>query len=144
MAGQVGTFDFNRESLNVGTFIITGFADVDDAITPSRRNDMWDLISGADGDKIFIRKSDTSGVITVKLLASSVGNEILADIALAQELVTGVPVAVLYSDASNFPLAAADKAVITKIPDFSRGKNLGSVDWAILCADLTIYPRRIT
>jgi hypothetical protein len=133
------TYDFTEGSIVIGGFSITGFADVDDAIAISRRNDMWDLLTGADGDSVFIKKSDKSGVITLKLLPSSASNDTLSVIALGQENNGLGPVPVLHVDNNGNTLAAAEQAVIIKIPDAVRGKNLTSNDWGLLCADMSAF-----
>jgi len=133
------TFDFNRCNITLGGFVITGFADADDAVLITRRNDMWDLISGADGDSVFVKKSDFSGLVTLKLLPSSTSNEILSSIAFGQGQSGELPVPFLYQDENGNTVAAAEKAVIMKFPDHATGKNLGSNDWMILCADLSVF-----
>jgi hypothetical protein len=136
---NTSTFDFSQISFVIGGFAITGYADADDAITYSRRNDMWDLVVGADRDSVFVKKGDTSGVITLKLLPSSASNDILSSLALANENGVGVPLPVLYNDENGTTLLAGEKAMVMKMPDGAVGKNLTSNDWAILVADMTVF-----
>ncbi len=134
-----GTFDFSQVTFTFAGFGISGYGDVDDAITYSRRNDMWELIVGADGDSVFVKKGDKSGVVVAKLLPSSASNDTFSAIALAAENGIAVPSPLMVNDLNGRSLLAAAKCMCMKIPDGALGKNLGTNDWGILCADLDIF-----
>jgi len=130
------TFDFTRDVLKVGGFVIGGYADTDDAVVIARRNPGTLLKSGADGDSVFTKIPDKTGTVTIKLLASSASNAVLSGIELI-----GVPVAVYQIDQDDTPLFTSLKAMVEKVPDSSRGKALGSIDWVILCAETDFIHR---
>lgn len=132
----VATFDFNSVTVSVAGQPITGFADADDAIIAARRNSSVDLIPGADEDSVFVKKGDKSALITLKLLPSSASNTWLSELNLAAEQFRPIPFIVDITDGENGTTHVNSVAgLIEKVPDLTRGKNLTSNDWVILCAD---------
>ncbi len=134
---NVGTFDFTKVAVNLAGFVISGFADADDAITVEPRNDAVNLITGADKESVFIMTADNSVLVTLKLLPSSASNQVLSNIVLSILNIAAIPVPLFITDLNGTTLLESLKVMPQKMANWSSGKNLSSNDWAWLCSDGT-------
>ena len=127
--------------LNVFSFAglnITGFAP-DTYISVERNEDAFTLVVGASGEATRSHNRNRSGTVTLTLMASSLSNDALSAIAVADEL-SGAGVSALFlKEANGTTLVMASNAWIRKLPTVDRAKEAGTAEWVFECEDLSIF-----
>lgn len=106
---------------------ITGKAE-DEFLTITRAEDDTTISIGADGEAAVARNKNDSAQITIKLMASSAGNDILQAAYAAYKAIGAVSV-IMIKDLNGRSLFLAERAVPVKFPDVSFAKAQGSVSW---------------
>jgi hypothetical protein len=132
------TYDPKLNTLIVGGFPITGFAD-GSFIRVRRNNDMWSLTVGADGEGTRTKSNDKSGQIEIELSQSSLSNQFLSNLALADELENAGVVPVLMKDGSGASIHAAEQMYVKKVPDAEYGKEATTRVWILETDNLQSY-----
>jgi hypothetical protein len=113
---------------------VTGFADGDDVIMLTRRNDGVTDKVGADGKMSIAISADRSGEITLKLMQTSPSNKVLNAIHNLQQggPNTFSPIQVFAQDLSRQDMGVGQFGYLKKLPDISRGKEINPHDWVIV------------
>ena len=122
-----------------GGHTMRGFAGGDDVIQVTRREDAVDLSIGVQGDGVFSQSTDMSGTITITLQAGSATNEFLSGKARAGELGALFVAPLVITEIGTDTKTTADKCVIQKVPDLSRGATAGEVEWVFLSPFVRTY-----
>jgi hypothetical protein len=119
---------------------ITGWADGDDVLMLTRRNDGVTDKIGADGRMSISISADRSAEITLKLMSTSRSNKVLGAIYALQE--NGpqrfAPVNVLFQDKSRQDMGAGSYGYIKKLPDVQRGAGVNTQEWVIVVERLDL------
>lgn len=132
------TYDPGEHLLSFLGIPLTAFGP-DTFIAAARNEDGFTMTVGAGGEVARSRNRNRTGRVTVTLLASSPENDLLMQAAQADEA-TGQGIgALLMKDRLGTSLLHAENAWIAKIPDMSRAKELGVVEWLIDCAELETF-----
>ena len=118
----VTTYDPTKVSLVVNGRMITGFA-TDSMITVARNEDMVTTAVGVQGDVTYNENANESGTMTVTLSGTSSSLPFLRDLALRRK-----PFSVLLVDANDDSnvYVSGDRSRITRPPDLTRAKEIGS------------------
>lgn len=132
------TYDPKSVSLIVGGVPISGFAD-GSFIRVRRNSDAFSLSMGADGEGTRVKSNDKSGQIEVELAQSSLSNQFLSNLALADELNNAGIVAVLLKDGSGSSLHGAEQMYVKKTPDSDYAKDATSRVWILETDNLQNY-----
>lgn len=122
----------------VGGFQLSGYAD-GAFVTVERKEDMFNLQIGADGEGVRSKSNNQSGSINIKLLQSSASNEILSSFAKLDELSNAGTFPILVKDTSGTSLYSAESAWIKKIAPSEFGKEAGSREWEIETDNLQTF-----
>jgi Protein of unknown function (DUF3277) len=94
---------------------------------------------GADGHAVRSRNNNRGGKATFTVMADSALNDALSAVANADEL-TGVGVGVFHvAEFAGTTLCHAENAWVQKLPAVERGKESGTVEWVLDCADLEMF-----
>ncbi len=117
---------------------IIGYAD-DTFVEVERDEDGFTTLTGALGDVVRARSLNKTGKVTFTLLAASPTNDLLSA-AATLDAATGLGYGPLQiKDLNGTMLCFAAEAWIMKHPKVERGREAGTVQWTIACAQLEIY-----
>lgn len=119
---------------------LTGWAEGDDVINITRRQDGATDKVGADGKMAVAINADRSGEVTFKLMQTSSSNKWLNGLANLQAggPLTFVPVAVLFQDTYRQDSGAGSLGYIKKLPDVQRGTDINEQEWTIVVERLDL------
>lgn len=119
---------------------VSHYADGDDAIMITRREDGVTDKVGADGKMAIARSANKSGEITLKLMQTSPTNHVLTEIHTLQQQKGGrfIPIEVLFQDVNRQDRAAAVAGYIKKLPELQRGAGVNTQEWVIVCESLDV------
>ncbi len=132
---SVKTYDPAQVSIIFAGFPIEGFAD-GTFIVVERRNPMWGLTIGADGPGARAKSNDKSGTITITLLQTSLSNDALSGVALADELSNDGVAPFMMKDLNGNTLLAAETAWISKVAPVEDGKEINGREWILETDDI--------
>lgn len=137
MAGLAKQYDPKSVYFSYAGNLLGGYAD-GDFFSAKRNADNQMLMVGADGETCFIMSADKSGEVTLTLLRSSASNDILSALYKAQEL---EPVAkpLWAKDGRGTSIVAGNQALIKKLPDLTFAKEMSTVEWVFVVADLEVH-----
>ncbi|MGN6701455.1 MAG: phage structural protein [Burkholderiaceae bacterium] len=140
MAGKFeGTYSADQVTVTVGGVIVSGFTD-GDFVSAEYDDDRFKKHVGADGDVGRAKNPSRAGNITVTLSASSPANDELSALFNLESLAgVDAPIAIGVVDLSGRTVIAASKAWIKKAPKVGFGKEIGSREWVLDCADLSMF-----
>jgi hypothetical protein len=111
-----------------------------DKISIAPTGDDWTMQVGTDGEVIRSYQNNLSGRVTLTLIYGAPINAFLSAIA-RQDRLTGDGVFPLsITDLRGNSLFSAESAWIMKRPEVPLGRDAGSVEWALDCAQITIEP----
>ena len=131
-------YDPDRVVLALFGIPITGYAD-GTFINVERDTETFTKSIGAQGDVVRVRSRDKSGTITVTLMSSSPANDLLsARMILDEETGLGYGPA-LVKELNGTTLVKAGNAWIEKPPSVEYGKEDGTREWKIVCANLEMF-----
>ncbi len=135
----VRTYNLADVILTLGGIPIEGGSDGDKiAIAPT--GDDWTMQVGTDGEVVRSFQNNLSGRVTVTLIYGAPSNAFLSDTAKGdRETGTGV-LTLSVADTRGNSLMSAESAWIMKRPEVTYGRDAGSVEWALDCAQITIEP----
>lgn len=119
---DVTTYDPKKVSIVVNNRMITGFAS-DSMITVARSEDIVTTAVGVQGDVTYNENANESGTMTITLSGTSSSLPSLRDLALRRK-----PFPVLLVDANDDSnvYVSGDRCRITRPPDLTRAKEIGS------------------
>jgi hypothetical protein len=120
---------------------VTGWAEGDDVIQVSRREDAFADNVGADGKMIMYQTANRSGEITFKLQQQGEGNILLNALYAQQEALRGqnAPVTITLTNIAD-PLDSVLGAncYVTKPADITRGTGVNSQEWTLIAETLVL------
>lgn len=108
-----------------------------------RAEDAFSMAVGAGGDVVRVRNRNRTGSITVTLQRASPVNDLLAAIALADEVGASAAAGVkpiMVRDLNGTLLAGGAEAWIRKLPTVELGVEHSNVEWVIDVATLQLTP----
>lgn len=117
--------------------LITGYAN-DTFISVERTEDGFSEYVGTLGDVCRTRNLNRTGTVTLTLMMSAPSNDLLTAIALHDEQTGYGTGPLLLKDLNGTTVCSASQAWIRKLPTIERGKEAGTIQWVIACADLVI------
>lgn len=114
--------------------IIGGFAD-GVGIKISRKNDMWDVSTGMDGQTSRVRKNDRSGEITLALAQTSPSNDFLSAMS-ENDTVDGDLATLSIDDAVTGSHYFSTSCWVRKHADTEYGKEISNREWILDTVDM--------
>lgn len=117
---------------------ITGFGP-DTFVTAERNEDAFTLAVGADGESVRAKSSNKSGIVTLTLMQSSVGNDALSAAAKLDEL-SGDGVGSLFvKDLNGTTLVSSQAAYVRKVANAEFARESSTREWVIETGELDIF-----
>jgi hypothetical protein len=139
MPGGVRTFDPAKVAVSFGGFPISGFAE-GTFIRVERVADMFSMKTGSDGDTARVKSNNRAGTVTLTLMQTSLSNDALSGIAIADELSNTGVVPIAIKDLSGATTFFSATGWIRKIPDWEPGgDDVVGIEWVIDAADIDIF-----
>jgi hypothetical protein len=137
--GTTSSYDPALTQIIINGALMFGFSD-GKKINVASTTDLWTMFTGSDDFTLRLRQNDASGLITLSLMQSSPCNDILTGFVLIDTMTPGGrPFPVLIKDLLGTTLITASTAWIQKLPDIVYSKDHEAREWAIACADLSIF-----
>lgn len=135
---SVKTYDPRGVVVIVGVAPMSGFAD-GTFVTVSRKNDAFSSVCGADGETSRAKSNDKRGEMSLTLLQTSLSNDILSAIALADEKQNAGVVPILIKDLSGITTYFSGAGWIRKVPASEYGKEVANREWVFELADMDVF-----
>ncbi len=131
------TYDPAKLLFSIGGLIIGGYAD-GTFLEVERDEDAFTKTTGASGETARAKNNHKGGSITLTLMSTSLSNDFLTAIAIADEL-TGAGVVPCFGKELNGTTAfASAQCWIKKLSKVDRSKEISTTQWVIDCADLEL------
>lgn len=121
-------FDPSQVKVIFGTHSVSGYAE-GTFIECRRNNDSFSLSVGADGKGVRVKSSNRSGEFELTLQQSSDSNQVLAALAITDELTGGGRAPMRVEDLSGETLIVAETAWIKKPADTMFGNESNDRVW---------------
>lgn len=129
MTQTIGTFDFAKFKVTLGSTPIEGFAD-GEAVSVVEMNDAFNVGEGADGYIDRVRNKANRLEITITLRQTTPTNDLLSAIHRADRLAS-TPLPLLIKDNNGTTVIAAPVAWIRKYADIVNGNEANTRIWTI-------------
>ncbi len=131
------TYDPSQVIINFSGVQLSGFAD-GTFITASRRNDMFTMVVGADGESSRSKTNDFSGEVVLTLKATSPSNDILSSLATLDELSNSGVKPLTISDKSGRTILFSGTAWLRKQAEVEFGMEVGDREWNFDCGKIAL------
>ena len=135
----VTAYSASNVIVTYGGHTFQGFAGGDDVITVNRREDAVQLDIGMQGDGVYSQSTDMSGEITIRIQAGSATNDFLSAKARAGDIGAVFVAPLIITEIGTTTKTTADKTVIQRVPDLSRGAVAGEVEWVFVSPFVRTY-----
>lgn len=133
---QFATYDPKMVQVIFDGNPITGFAD-GTFVNIEWDEDAWNKVTGADGLVSRAKTNNYSGAVTVTLLSTSLGNDVLNSVARRDRRNSTGATTLLVKDASGRTVWSAENAWIRQLPAQEFSKEISEREWIIDCANLS-------
>lgn len=102
--------------------------------------EMYTMVVGVDGEVARGKTNNKTSLWAVRLMQTSLANDILMNIFLADDLApAGTVVPFFLKNLNGTLLITAATAWATKVPDFTIASEPGVVEWTIQCGETIAY-----
>lgn len=135
MAFTVTDYDPKNIVVIVNGQRIDGFAD-GSFVSIERNEDSWSYAVGADGSCARARSRNISGTLTLTLMQTSKGNEILEALMIADDTTSQGQFSWAVADEKYTGLVSSGAAWIQKPATIEYGKEMNDRVWTITCAQI--------
>jgi len=132
------TYDPKDIIVTIGGVPMSGFAD-GTFVNVERDNDMFTKVSGADGEISRAKSNDKGGVLTLTLSQTSMSNDVLSGIAVADELTNSGVVPIFVKDINSLSTFVSAFGWVKKQPAAEYGKVINNREWVVDLADLEVF-----
>lgn len=134
----VKTYDPKKVAIVIGGVPMSGFAD-DTFVKVSRKEDLFTMYVGADGETARAKSNNRSGEMTLTLAQTSPSNDVLSAFHLADELDNAGVVPILIKDLSGTSVFFSAAGWIRKAPDAEFGKEINTREWVFDLAAVDVF-----
>ena len=124
------TYDFKQVACILGTRQITGFAE-GDSISVEYESNLFNTVVGADGEATRAKANNRSAKITLRMLKTSLGNDILNEYYQADLLSNGGTFPFMLKDNNGSELHAAEQCWVEKEPSTPFGQDAPIREWTL-------------
>ena len=131
------SYDPKSVSMIIGSHIVAEFED-GTFINVERNNDTWSIKKGASGETARAKSNDRSGIFTFTLMQTSLSNDFLSALAIADEVENSGIVPVVIKENGGTTVASAIEAWIRRPSAVEYSKTVGSRQWILETGDLIL------
>lgn len=103
----------------------------DEFLRIEQEEDDFTYTAGVDGEGVFNHKMNKFTTITLTLLQTAKGNDVLSALHQASMLAGGLPSPVFMEDRKGNSKLVSDAAIIKKMPDETFGGEADTTEWVI-------------
>ncbi len=135
---MVRTYDANKVVVVLGANILSGFAD-GSFLTVERSEDSFTVYVGSSGEVARSRSNNKTGTSTLKLMQTSLSNDILSAYMVADELSGQGIVPFQVKDLQGATLVLAKESWVLKPADVEFARESGEREWKIQHAELEVF-----
>lgn len=128
---EMKTYDFNQVSCIVGGNAVTGFAEGDGVIKIEYDKEEFTTIIGANGEATRSKSNNKSAKVMLKLLKTSLANDILNGFYQADRLSNGGVFPFMLKDNNGTELHSAEQMWVEKVPASGHGENPDATEWTL-------------
>jgi Protein of unknown function (DUF3277) len=111
----------------------------DSFVTVTRKNDMWELVEGCDGQVARAKSNSTTCEVKLTIMQTSPTNDVLSALYTADEKTGAGLFPIFIRDSSGTTTFFALQAWIPKPADISFGKSVGNREWTIQSGESTMF-----
>lgn len=129
------TYDPAEVYVTLGGNVISGYAD-GTFINIEFDEQQWNKTTGADGHTARSKTNNYAGKVTLTLMQTSAGNDVLSALWVADKRNNGGVVDLLVTDALGNTRWSATNAWVQKMPNQGFGKESDTREWVIDCTSL--------
>lgn len=127
---KVRTYDPKKIIVVFGPVIMTGFAE-GTVVSIAQNGDNFEKVKGADGGVDRVNKNANDHAITVTLKQTSISNDALSVIAIADAAANAGIYPLTIKDLNGTSLFFAEQAWIAKSPDDEFGDAMSNREWRL-------------
>lgn len=131
------TYNPAKVAVSFAGFPLSGFGDT--FISAERNEDAFAVVIGADGEASRVANANKSGRVTITLKQTSLSNDVLSNLAVADELGNLSTGALMVKDVSGTTVLLAQEAWIVKRPTVEFGKEGSDREWILETGNLEIF-----
>lgn len=131
-----GVYSWNNVACQIDGRHLVGLWEGDDVFVIEPTTELGKPVVGADGSSIVSITADQSAKVTVKLMPTSPFNAYLNNKVRkmrAGGLASSITFPIGFLDMSTGESGACTQAIVTKIPDVSKGASATERVWEIFC-----------
>lgn len=132
------TYSSKEVSILAGVAEIKGYGD-GDFVSIEMMEDAFTEISGADGEVTWSENPSTLATVTITLMASSASNDALSTLHITDRATRAGTFPLFIKDNSGRDLFVSDAARIKKFANITKGKEVGTREWTITCANSQFF-----
>lgn len=133
------TYDPGKVICIWGAITFVGFVEDGDAISVAYDEDHVTKRVGLTGEVVRSINRNRTGKVTLRLLASSMSNDLMSAAANLDRLDGSAVFPFLLKDLSGLTLIATPEAWIMKTPGPAFGKEIGTREWVLDCGQLEMF-----
>ena len=133
------TYDPKRVIAIWGAITFTGLVDDGEAISVEYDEDHVTKKVGLDGEVARAMSANRTGKITVRLMATSMSNDLLSAAAVLDQVDRSADFPFTIKELSGRTLVFTSSAWIMKTPGPSYGKEIGTREWVFDCAQMDAF-----
>ena len=124
------TYNSKKVTIACGSHIVTGYAE-DSFVTIDETGDGVSSVAGADGEVARSVSPDPRKTVKISLIQNSSSNAFFQRQYNRDKSDGSGTFALLIKDLTDGTIFSADTAWVNKLPSFSRGKTVGTMDWEL-------------
>lgn len=131
MASRATVYSANAVTLTLAGLNIESGRGPDEFLRIEQQNDDFTYNAGIDGEGVFSENRNHYTLLTVTLMQTSQGNDVLSALHNASKLAGGSPFPAYVEDRRGTTKLVSGAALIMKTPDQTFAREAGTVVWVI-------------
>jgi len=131
MGSRATVYSANEATFTLGGVSIESGRGIDEFLRIEQQNDDFTYTAGLDGEGVFSEQRNRYTLVTVTLLQTSAGNDVLSAMHNASKKLGGSPMPCYAEDRKGTTKLVSGAALILKTPDQTFAREAGTVVWVI-------------
>lgn len=129
MAARATVYSADKWVFNFAGLQIKTGKGPDEFLKTEQQEDDFTYTAGIDGEGAFSENKNSYTKISLTLLQTSAGNDLLSAYHIASKLAGGLPAPLYVEDGGGNSKTISSAAMILKMPDEPVGKEVGVIVW---------------